>query len=94
MASKARVRFANQPEASTSEKSKRSNKVARENIDDLEPMYLNRSVLRWLQTLDLSQPSNDPRNAFASGYLVAELVAKFERPDIITANSYTNFLKT
>lgn len=49
-----------------------------------------RSVLRWLQTIDLSQSYSNPYADFASGYLVAEIVSHYI-PSVST-NSFSNFL--
>lgn len=49
-----------------------------------------RSVLRWLQTIDLSQPYSNTSADFASGYLVAEIVARYI-PTVSTA-CFSNFL--
>ena len=49
-----------------------------------------RSVLRWLQTIDLSQPYSNPRVDFASGFLVAEICAKYI--PTVSMHSFSNFL--
>lgn len=49
-----------------------------------------RSVLRWLQTIDLSQSYSNVPADFASGYLVAEIVARYI-PSVSTA-CFSNFL--
>ena len=49
-----------------------------------------RSVLRWLQTVDLSQPYSNPRVDFASGFLVAEICAKYI--PTVSMHSFSNFL--
>ncbi|OHS93441.1 hypothetical protein TRFO_40297 [Tritrichomonas foetus] len=49
-----------------------------------------RSVLRWLQTIDLSQPYTNPRVDFASGYLIAEIVA--HHITTVSMHSFSNFL--
>lgn len=49
-----------------------------------------RAVLRWLQTVDLSQPYTNPRLDFASGYLIAEICAKYI--PTISMHSFSNFL--
>ncbi|EAY14485.1 hypothetical protein TVAG_426790 [Trichomonas vaginalis G3] len=55
-------------------------------------MSFGRSVLRWLQTIDLSQPYSNPRVGFASGFLVAEIVAKYI--PTVSMHSYSNFVST
>lgn len=49
-----------------------------------------RSVLRWLQTIDLSQPYTNPRVDFASGFLIAEICAKYI--PTVSMHSFSNFL--
>ena len=51
-----------------------------------------RSVLRWLQTLDLSQTYANPRVDFASGFLVAEIVAHYI--PTVSMHSFSNFVST
>jgi hypothetical protein len=51
---------------------------------------LARSVLRWLQTIDLSQPYTNPRLDFASGYLIAEICAKYI--PTVSVHSFSDFL--
>lgn len=53
-------------------------------------MDISRSVLRWLQTIDLSQPYTNPRVDFASGFLVAEIVAHYI--PTVSMHSFSNFL--
>ena len=51
-----------------------------------------RSVLRWLQTIDLSQTYANPRVDFASGFLVAEIVAHYI--PTVSMHSFSNFVST
>jgi hypothetical protein len=56
---------------------------------DVSSMFA-RGVLRWLQTLNLSQTYTNPRVDFASGYLVADICSKC-LPNI-SLHSFSDFL--
>ena len=48
---------------------------------------MNRAVLRWLQTLDLSLSYRNPRDDFASGFLISEIVGHYIKLETVYVNS-------